>query len=533
MISKLFRDPGRLQKHLNLPMLAERNTFLENLKSKGYSEDFLRKAANYLMWAVLAVPTLPSMSSQPEKIGQDEIAALMRSYFEINSIRIYQERRAVLMTIKFVKFLGLYDQDGLSGTPVLDSLFTGLNSRKTMASAPMLKEREKFLAYCLKKGYSSSRLKCMAYMQLFAIEVLDLQHVSIVTESELREAAVEHEKKQDLKRELKTHHSKKSFFYCMSKWLVFMNRYKPENVLYDFQEQIDIYLSHLKEDRNLSSHTIAGRRKRLRVLSRLISKEVSSLDNLKIVHVDNLVKAMHESDKVSRRTIASYIGELRGFLAYAATKGWCDQSLCMALKAPRRYTDEDIPYAPTKSQVKSAVEFYADSDLPSHIRNHTIMLMLSVYGMRTHELVNLSLDDIDWENETIMIRRAKGERPQKFPLATSVGNAITKYLMKVRNNSTDSRILFQCMQAPFRDITHATIYPIVSSALKQESPNIKHIGPHSLRHWTATHLVNEGFPLYNVSRQLGHECLDSTKVYAKVNLTQLRKVADMDWEEIL
>lgn len=530
MISKLFRDPDRLQIHLGLPMLKERNSFLENLNKKGYSADFLRRAASYLMWAVIAIP---SMQTETVNLSQDEIADSMHAYCGANSISTSQERRAVLMTIKFVRFLDLYDLDGLSDTPVLHSLFKGLISRKTMASAPMLKEREDFLSHCRKEGYSNSRLICMAYMQLFAIEALNLNQGSIITESDLRTISIKHMQKQRLKRVLKTKHSERTFFHCMSKWLTFMNMYEPEVIHYEFQEHIDIYLSHLKEGRNLSTQTIAGRGKVLRILFRLISKEVSSLDNLGIVHLDNLIKTMYESDKVSRRTTSLYIEVLRGFLTYAATKGWCDQNLCMALKSPRRYTDEDIPYAPTKSQVKSAVEFYANSEVSSHIRNYAIMLLLSVYGMRTHELVNLSIDDIDWDNETILIHRAKNERAQRFPLTNTVGNAIIKYLMKVRNNSTNSRILFQCMLAPFRDITHATIYPIVSKALGQQNPNIKHKGPHSLRHWTATHLVNEGFPLYNVSRQLGHECMDSTNVYAKVNLTQLRKVANMDWEGIL
>lgn len=529
-IKELFKDAERRRKHLGLPMLKERNSFLEELTRKGYNSDFLIRAARYLMWALTAMPYI---SSRSELIRQDEIVISMHSYCEANSISISQEKRAIQMTVKFLRFTGLYDLDGLSGTPVLNSLFRGLISRKRVSSVPMLEEREAFLAHCRKKGYSDSCLTCIANMQIFAVKTLKLDQVQTVTEEELHAAAYKHMEIQSLKRTLKTGHSQRTFFRHISKWLIYMDMYNLKLKDYHFKEQIDLYLKHLTVDRNLSPLTIKGRRKVLRTLSRFIAQLVVSLSDLNTGHIDQLIAMIHGTGKVSRRSIASYVGALRGFLRFAASMDWCDRKLIFALKAPRIYSEESIPYAPTKSQVESAVGFYADSDEPACMRNHAIMLLLSVYGIRTHELVNLTLDDLDWENETITIHRSKGERTQRFPLTASVGNAIIKYLMKGRNNSTESRVLFQCMMAPFRDITHSTIYPIVSNALKPLNTGIKHKGPHSLRHWTATHLVNEGFPLYNVSRQLGHESLDSTRVYAKVNLTQLRKVTDIDMEDLL
>ena len=63
--------------------------------------------------------------------------------------------------------------------------------------------------------------------------------------------------------------------------------------------------------------------------------------------------------------------------------------------------------------------------------------------------------------------------------------------------------------------------------------NIKHHGPHALRHACATHLINEGVTLKEISDHLGHQGLDTTRIYTKVDLTSLRKVADFHFGDLL
>ena len=63
--------------------------------------------------------------------------------------------------------------------------------------------------------------------------------------------------------------------------------------------------------------------------------------------------------------------------------------------------------------------------------------------------------------------------------------------------------------------------------------NIRHRGPHSFRHGCATHLINTGYSLKEIADLLGHMRLDTTRIYAKVDMVSLREVADMNWEELL
>ena len=82
-------------------------------------------------------------------------------------------------------------------------------------------------------------------------------------------------------------------------------------------------------------------------------------------------------------------------------------------------------------------------------------------------------------------------------------------------------------------MTTSSIYKIVHDELVKYDLNVKHLGPHTLRHSCATHLVNSGHSMKEVADLLGHQMLDTTRIYAKVDLVGLRKVADMRWEGLL
>jgi site-specific recombinase XerD len=86
---------------------------------------------------------------------------------------------------------------------------------------------------------------------------------------------------------------------------------------------------------------------------------------------------------------------------------------------------------------------------------------------------------------------------------------------------------------PYRPLTSSAIFQIVSKRLKPLKLNLKHHGPHALRHACATRLINEGISLKEISDHLGHRSMESSRIYAKVDLSQLRKVADFEIGDLL
>jgi integrase/recombinase XerD len=154
-------------------------------------------------------------------------------------------------------------------------------------------------------------------------------------------------------------------------------------------------------------------------------------------------------------------------------------------------------------------------------------LLFALYGLRSSEVARLRLDDIDWENSRLSVYRPKQRKTQTYPLISTVGNAIIRYLRTVRQQSSH-REIFLRLKAPLRPLSAGGLYNIVSQCIVNAEVQTRHKGPHALRHACAMHLVSKGLSLKEIGDHLGHRSTSATRIYAKVNLAQLRLVADLD-----
>ncbi len=140
--------------------------------------------------------------------------------------------------------------------------------------------------------------------------------------------------------------------------------------------------------------------------------------------------------------------------------------------------------------------------------------------------MQLCLDDFDWEHNTLFVKRPKMRDKVEFPLSFIVGEAVVRYLQEVRPR-VSYREVFLTLNAPFRPL-RTGLWAIVSSRLHSLKITLPHFGPHALRHACAMRLLERGMSLKEIGDHLGHQDPDSTRIYAKVNLDGLRRVADFD-----
>jgi integrase len=171
-------------------------------------------------------------------------------------------------------------------------------------------------------------------------------------------------------------------------------------------------------------------------------------------------------------------------------------------------------------------------DHPVDIRDHAILMLLAVYGLRRGEVAHLQLDDVDWVGERIVVSRPKQLRIQYYPLEIEVGEAILRYLRKVRPRC-EHRTLFLTLAAPIRPLSAMSITPIVRTRLKALGVDLPHRGAHCLRHSCAGHLLASGFSLKQIGDHLGHRTANATLSYTKVDLAGLRQVAELDLRRLL
>lgn len=224
-------------------------------------------------------------------------------------------------------------------------------------------------------------------------------------------------------------------------------------------------------------------------------------------------------------------GVLRVFLRYAHARGLVARDLAFAAESPQRYALAALPRSIEWDAVRVMLEA-VDRGTVADRRDYAILLLLVTYGLRAREVAALTLDDIDWARDRLMVRGRKADHATAYPLAAPVGAAIVAYLENGRPPSGD-RALFFRLYAPTGPITTAAISLLARRRLCKAGIVVARAGSHTLRHACAQRLLDSGFPLKSIGDYVGHSSAAATQVYAKVRIEQLREVALGDIEAIL
>jgi site-specific recombinase XerD len=184
----------------------------------------------------------------------------------------------------------------------------------------------------------------------------------------------------------------------------------------------------------------------------------------------------------------------------------------------------------TPEQVEQLLDSLSN-DKPAAIRSLAVVSCLSKLGLRAGEVARLRLDDINWRTGTLLLPKTKCRRPRHLPLSAEVGKALARYLRDGRPVSTH-REVFLSLLAPPHPLSSQTITELTARVLRQAGIRCVRPGAHLLRHTFATQLIQRGASLKALADLLGHRQLDTTVLYAKVNLPMLREVAQ-PWPEVV
>ena len=172
-----------------------------------------------------------------------------------------------------------------------------------------------------------------------------------------------------------------------------------------------------------------------------------------------------------------------------------------------------------------------DRSTPRAKRDRAMILCVARLGLRCGEVVRIQLDDVDWRAAVLHIRSRKTGRGASLPIPADVGAAIVDYIQHGRPR-TGSRHVFLLHHLRVGDpATPYTLYAAVSVALAEAGIEAPSRGPNLLRHTLATRLIRGGASLSEIADLLGHRCLETTQIYAKLDLPSLRAVAQ-PWPEV-
>lgn len=278
-------------------------------------------------------------------------------------------------------------------------------------------------------------------------------------------------------------------------------------------------------ERGLSTTTISNYSWHVNQFLQWCQDHNRPLNTIQALDVDTFLGSRSEKGWC-RVSIATCAKALKSFFVYAEQRCWCHPLIAQAVQGPRLFPQDTLPSGPSWDEVNHIIASLA-TDHPRDIRDRAIILLFALYGLRSGEVARLRLEDIDWETSRLSVYRSKQRRSQTYPLTPLVGHAIIRYLRTVRQHSPH-REIFLTLKAPLRPLSVGGLYNIASRCISNAEIETMHKGPHTLRHACAIHLVCEGLSLKEIGDHLGHRSSCATRIYAKVNLPELRLVADID-----
>jgi site-specific recombinase XerD len=222
-------------------------------------------------------------------------------------------------------------------------------------------------------------------------------------------------------------------------------------------------------------------------------------------------------------------GAVRSYLRFRALRNEDHvEALMAAIPAVARWRLAALPESLPPDDVTKLLAS-CDRQRPQGQRDYAILRCLVDLGLRSCEAAGLRLDDLDWRQAMMTIRKGKSRRADVLPLPSTTGEAIAEYLHSGRCHAkppSDNRAVFIRHRAPrTHPLDTSVIRSVVRQAAARSGLDGRLRGPHLLRHSAATRMLHGGASLKEIADVLRHRSLDTTAVYAKVDIVRLSAIA--------
>ena len=227
-----------------------------------------------------------------------------------------------------------------------------------------------------------------------------------------------------------------------------------------------------------------------------------------------------ESAAVSVSATQNFVAGLRAFLRFCFIEGLVEVDLSQAALPVTGRRRSLLPRGIGKD-VAAALLGSCDRRTAIGRRDYALIITLLRLGLRRGEVARIRLGDIDWRAGELVVV-GKRARRDRLPLPADVGEAIAAYLRRGRPAS-DRREVFLQARAPFEPIAAGTVASTVRRACRRAG--VAEVGSHRLRHTVACEMIAAEVPLVEIAQVLRHRSLQSTAIYARVDLDRLRLLA--------
>lgn len=288
-------------------------------------------------------------------------------------------------------------------------------------------------------------------------------------------------------------------------------------------EELDRFDAYLRDQRGLRPTT---RMQRRRILNGLLTFSPSATGRPAWQDTTQLRRYLAMSfERMTPGSCAVLAGAIRSYLRYRASLGDDVAALLPVIVSPAHWRLGSLPTTLSRAEVERVLASF-DSTLPSWRRGRAVAHCVARLGLRSAEVVGLELEDLDWSAGTIRLRGCKSRRVDVMPLPLSVGQTIMEYLRYERPTCKSRRVFVRHIAPTERPLLPSLVKRVLMDAYAR--CDLPYTRVHILRHSLAARVLDEGGTLKEVADLLRHRVLETTQIYAKVDLHRLAAVA-MPW----
>lgn len=283
----------------------------------------------------------------------------------------------------------------------------------------------------------------------------------------------------------------------------------------ELKTYLNDYSNYIKYERKLSLETVKNYEYDLKHFKNFL--EENGLLDITLVTTNDILKYLTSLKKFSPKTISRNITSLNNFMLFLLRNKVINSNPCEFIDRPK--LNKTLPNTLSISEVDKLLDIPLKTKYD--YRNKAMLEILYGSGLRISELINLTTRDIDFENAVIRCF-GKGSKERIVPINDYTIHYLKLYLEKrdlflMKGNSDD---LF--LNSRGTKISRQGFFKSMQKILKEKGIT-KKIGPHTLRHSFATHILSGGADLRSIQLLLGHSDISTTKIYTHISHEKVKK----------
>lgn len=283
------------------------------------------------------------------------------------------------------------------------------------------------------------------------------------------------------------------------------------------------FIDYLKYEKRSSQHTITAYEEDLVQFFTFLNEKlnIQNVGDVTTNDIRSWIISLLEDEKIQPRSVNRKISTLRAYFRYLVKIKQLQKNPTIGVIAPK--TPKKLPQYVDKNDME---RLFSDELFPDTFEGQRDKMIIEMFydtGIRLYELINIKVQDINFQDNTIRIF-GKRSKERIIPFGNRLDELLTIYLDNYEKNiSAESENYYIFVTAKGKKLYPEAVYRIVRKYLDMVT-TIDKRSPHVIRHTFATHLLNNGADLNAIKTILGHSSLAATQVYTHNSVEQLKSI---------